>query len=53
MYIYVMEIEHKVREIGNSLVVTIPKQVIRELKLKVNDSVLIDLKNDSIVIRKK
>lgn len=53
MYIYIMEIEHKIRLIGNSFVITIPKQVVNGMGVNEGDMMLIDLKDDHIIIRKK
>lgn len=48
-----MELELKLRLIGNSLVITIPSQVIKTLKLKQDDTMLLDVKGENIVIKKK
>jgi antitoxin component of MazEF toxin-antitoxin module len=48
-----MEIRLKLRKIGNSLMVAIPSQVIDDLKLKVGDDLLLDIKDSRIVIRKE
>lgn len=48
-----MEIRLKLRKIGNSLMVTIPSQVIDDLKLKVGDDMLLDVKDSRILIRKE
>jgi antitoxin component of MazEF toxin-antitoxin module len=48
-----MEIRLKLRKIGNSLMVTIPSQVIDDLKLKAGDDMLLDVKDSRIVIRKR
>lgn len=40
--------ETKIRKIGNSLGVTIPKQLIEELHLKSGDKVTIEKKGDNI-----
>jgi len=48
-----MEIEHKLRQIGNSLVVTIPTQLVRDMKLKEGDIMLIDRRADTIMLKKQ
>ena len=48
-----MEIRLKLRKIGNSFMVAIPAQVIDDLKLKVGDSMLLDVKDSKILIRKE
>jgi AbrB family looped-hinge helix DNA binding protein len=48
-----MEIRLRLRKIGNSLLITIPSQVVDDLKLKAGDDMLLDVKDSSIVIRKK
>jgi antitoxin component of MazEF toxin-antitoxin module len=48
-----MEIRLKLRKIGNSLLITIPSQVVDDLKLKAGDDMLLDVKNVTIVVRKK
>ena len=48
-----MEIRLKLRKIGNSLLITIPSQVIDDLKLKAGDDMLLDVKDSTIVVRKK
>jgi AbrB family looped-hinge helix DNA binding protein len=48
-----MEIRLKLRKIGNSLLITIPSQVVDDLKLKAGDDMLLDVKDSSIVVRKK
>ena len=42
----------KVRKIGNSVNVTIPKEIAEALKLTVGDSVLMVVKEDKLIIRK-
>ena len=46
-----MEIERKVRKAGNSLGVTIPVSMLKEVGIKEGDVVYISLENNSIVIR--
>ena len=48
-----MEIRLKLRKMGNSFMVAIPSQVINDLKLKVGDNMLLDVKDSGILIRKK
>jgi len=48
-----MEIRLKLRKIGNSFMITIPSQVINDLKLKVGDDMLLDIKDSRILIRKE
>ena len=48
-----MEIRLKLRKIGNSFVVAIPSQVVDDLKLKVGDNMLLDVKDSRILIRKE
>ena len=48
-----MEIRLKLRKIGNSFMIAIPSQVIDDLKLKIGDDMLLDVKVSKVVIRKK
>lgn len=48
-----MEIRLKLRKIGNSMMIAIPSQVIEDLKLKPGDNMLLDVKENSILIRKQ
>jgi len=48
-----MEIRLRLRKIGNSFMVAIPSQVIDDLKLKVGDNMLLDVKDSRILIRKE
>jgi AbrB family looped-hinge helix DNA binding protein len=48
-----MEIRLKLRKIGDSFVITIPSQVISDLKLKTGDNMLLDVKDSTIAIRKE
>jgi AbrB family looped-hinge helix DNA binding protein len=52
-FIYHMEIRLKLRKIGDSIVITIPSQVVSDLKLKSGDKMMLDLKDSTIVIRKE
>ena len=48
-----MEIRLKLRKIGNSLMIAIPSQVVKDLKLKVGDEMLLDIKDSIISIKKE
>ena len=48
-----MEIRLKLRKIGNSFMIAIPSQVIDDLKLKIGDDMLLEVKDSKVVIRKK
>jgi AbrB family looped-hinge helix DNA binding protein len=48
-----MEIRLKLRKVGSSFMVAIPSQVTRDLRLKVGDSMLLDVKDSNIIIRKE
>jgi len=48
-----MEIRLKLRKIGNSLLITIPSQIVDDLKLKAGDDMLLDVKDSTIVVRKR
>ena len=48
-----MEIQLKLRKIGNSFMIAIPSQVIDDLKLKIGDDMLLDVEDSKVVIRKK
>ena len=48
-----MEIRLKLRKIGNSFMIAIPSQVVGDLKLKVGDDMLLDIKDSRIIIRKE
>jgi putative addiction module antidote len=48
-----MEIRLKLRKIGNSMVVSIPSQVVQDLGLKAGDEMLLDLEGTTIKIRKR
>lgn len=47
-----VELRVKLAKIGNSMRVTIPKEIVDVLKLKEGDEVRIDLKDGNIVIKK-
>jgi antitoxin component of MazEF toxin-antitoxin module len=48
-----MEIRLKLRKIGSSFMIAIPSQVVKDLKLKVGDSMLLDIKDSTIIVRKE
>lgn len=48
-----MEIRLKLRKVGNSIMIAIPSQVIDDLKLKAGDKMLLDVRENSILIRKQ
>jgi antitoxin component of MazEF toxin-antitoxin module len=48
-----MEIRLKLRKIGNSLMIAIPSQVVRDLRLKAGDDMLVDITDSTISIRKE
>lgn len=48
-----MEIRLKLRKIGSSFMIAIPSQVIKDLKLKVGDNMLLDVRDYNIMIRKE
>jgi len=52
-YVLDMEIRLKLRKIGNSLLITIPSQIVDDLKLKAGDDMLLDVKDSTIVVRKR
>jgi antitoxin component of MazEF toxin-antitoxin module len=39
--------------IGNSMMIAIPSQVIADLKLRKGDSMLLDVKDNTILVRKE
>ncbi|MED1863277.1 AbrB/MazE/SpoVT family DNA-binding domain-containing protein [Fictibacillus nanhaiensis] len=47
-----MEVERKIRKIGNSLGVHIPSKIIKQMELEEGDIVYISYKEDKIVITK-
>jgi AbrB family looped-hinge helix DNA binding protein len=47
-----MEIRLKLRKIGDSLVITVPSQVVADLGLKAGDNMMLDVKGSKILIRK-
>jgi AbrB family looped-hinge helix DNA binding protein len=48
-----MEIRLKLRRIGSSFMIAIPSQVVEDLKLKLGDSVLLDVRDSKIIVRKE
>lgn len=48
-----VEIKLKLRKIGNSLMISIPSQVVQDLRLNTGDEMLLDVKDHKIQIRKK
>jgi antitoxin component of MazEF toxin-antitoxin module len=48
-----MEIRLKLRRIGGSFMIAIPSQVVNDLKLKLGDDMLLDVKDSTIVVRKE
>jgi antitoxin component of MazEF toxin-antitoxin module len=48
-----MEIRLKLRIIGHSYMVAIPSQVVKDLKLKAGENMMLDVKDSKIVIRKE
>ncbi len=48
-----MEIQLKLRKIGNSMMIAIPSQLVKDLRLSAGDTMLIDIKDNTITIRKK
>jgi AbrB family looped-hinge helix DNA binding protein len=48
-----MEIRLKLRKIGSSYMIAIPSQVVKDLKLKVGDYMLLDTKDSTIIVRKE
>jgi antitoxin component of MazEF toxin-antitoxin module len=48
-----MEIRLKLRRIGNSLMISIPSQVVKDLKLKAGDDMLLDITDSTILVKKE
>ena len=48
-----MEIRLKLRKVGRSFMIAIPSQVVKDLKLKVGDDMLLDVKEFTITVRKE
>ncbi len=47
-----VELKVKVQRVGNSLRVAIPAPIVEELKIKVGDTLGIDVKDGKIILRK-
>jgi putative addiction module antidote len=45
-----MEVERKIRRIGNSLGVHIPSKIIKQMELEEGDAVYVSYKEDKIII---
>lgn len=48
-----MQIRLKLRMIGNSMMIAIPSQVVSDLQLSKGDSMLLDVNDSTITIRKE
>jgi antitoxin component of MazEF toxin-antitoxin module len=48
-----MEIRLKLRKIGDSIVITIPSQVISDLNLMAGDNMMLDVKDSTISVIKE
>jgi hypothetical protein len=48
-----MEIRLKLRKVGNSLMIAIPSQIVKDLKLKAGDDMLLDIIDSTISVRKE
>ena len=48
-----MEIRLKLRKVGSSFMIAIPSQIVKDLKLKVGDDMLVDVKEFTITVRKE
>jgi hypothetical protein len=49
----VMEIRLKLRKVGNSLMIAIPSQIVKDLKLKAGDDMLLDIIDSTISVKKE
>lgn len=47
-----MEVERKIRKIGNSLGVILPADMLKQINAAEGDSVYVELKDDQIIIRR-
>jgi antitoxin component of MazEF toxin-antitoxin module len=47
-----MEIGLKLRKVGNSLMIAIPSQIVKDLKLKAGDDMLFDIIDSTISVKK-
>jgi antitoxin component of MazEF toxin-antitoxin module len=48
-----MEIRLRLRKVGSSFMIAIPSQVVKDLKLKVGDDMLLDVREFTITVRKE
>jgi antitoxin component of MazEF toxin-antitoxin module len=48
-----MELRLKLRKVGSSFMIVVPSQVVKDLKLKQGDNMLLDINNSIITIRKE
>jgi antitoxin component of MazEF toxin-antitoxin module len=48
-----MEIRLALRKIGNSRMIAIPSQIVKDLKLEAGDDMLLDITNSIILVKKK
>jgi hypothetical protein len=48
-----MEIRLKLRKVGNSLMIAIPSQIVKDLKLKAGDDMLLDIIDATISVKKE
>jgi antitoxin component of MazEF toxin-antitoxin module len=48
-----MEIRLELRKIGNSRMIAIPSQIVKDLKLEAGDDMLLDITNSIILVKKK
>jgi antitoxin component of MazEF toxin-antitoxin module len=48
-----MEIRLELRKIGNSRMIAIPSQIVKDLKLEAGDDMLLDIANSIILVKKK
>lgn len=48
-----MELRLKLRKVGGSFMIAVPSQVVKDLKLKQGDNMLLDVNNSIITIRKE
>jgi antitoxin component of MazEF toxin-antitoxin module len=47
------KIRLKLRRVGNSLMIAIPSQVVKDLKLKAGDDMLLDIIDSTISVKKE
>jgi hypothetical protein len=48
-----MKIRLKLRKVGNSLMIAIPSQIVKDLKLKAGDDMLLDIIDSTISVKKE